>query len=117
MNIDGIPNPISMNWYQRKSRETAIYPPKHAIAYPILGLAGEAGELANKYKKVLRDDNGELTTEKHAALVEELGDVLWYIAQIASDLHVSLSDVAIENIAKLQSRKERGVLGGSGDSR
>jgi NTP pyrophosphatase (non-canonical NTP hydrolase) len=108
---------MDMFEYQMKARTTAVYPAEHAITYPILGLAGEAGELANKWKKVLRDDNGILSPEKRNALVEEVGDILWYIASVLEDLGADMDGVAKENLKKLASRKERGVLGGSGDQR
>ncbi len=108
---------MDLSEYQQESRTTAIYPREHTITYPILGLAGEAGELANKWKKVLRDDKGSLSHEKRDAIADELGDVLWYIAQVASDLNASLDEIAQLNLDKLRSRKERGVLGGSGDKR
>jgi NTP pyrophosphatase (non-canonical NTP hydrolase) len=104
--------------YQKKSRETALYPNvgKNFI-YPTLGLAGEAGEVADKLKKTIRDDEGVLTEEKRQEVGKELGDVLWYVAQIASELDLSLDEVAQKNLDKLFSRKERGVIGGSGDNR
>ncbi|MBI2932631.1 MAG: nucleoside triphosphate pyrophosphohydrolase family protein [Planctomycetes bacterium] len=104
--------------YQKRSRETAIYPDAGAnFVYPTLGLAGEAGEVAEKVKKVLRDRGGRMDDETRATVKKELGDVLWYVAQLATELGLSLGEVAQENLAKLASRKERGVLGGSGDAR
>ena len=103
--------------YQDKAKTTAIYPEQFKVNYPILGLSGEAGELANKYKKVLRDDNGVLKDEKRQQLVDEIGDCLWYISAIASDLGVDLDKIATGNIEKLFSRKERGQIKGSGDNR
>lgn len=104
--------------YQKKSRETAIYPNagKDWI-YPTLGLAGEAGEIANKMKKVIRDKNGKIDEEAQEDMRGELGDILWYVAQLATELNLSFDEIAEKNIEKLQSRKERGVLGGSGDNR
>ena len=87
-----------------------------ALAYVGLGL-GEVGELQGKIKKVLRDDNGLLTGEKRDAMIGELGDVLWYAARLADELNIGLGVVAEMNLAKLQSRKDRGVLTGSGDDR
>lgn len=103
--------------YQEKVQELAIYPEAVGLPYCILGLTGEAGEIANKYKKVLRDDGGELTTEKRHEMVGELGDVLWYVAALAAELGYDLSEVAQWNIDKLTARKERGTLQGSGDTR
>ena len=87
------------------------------LAYPALGLAGEAGELANKVKKVLRDDGGAITEERRKDLLDELGDVLWYVAELATCLGGDLQEVAAKNIEKLQSRAERGKLQGQGDQR
>jgi len=104
--------------YQKKSRETAIYPNVGSnYIYPTLGLCGESGEIAEKVKKVLRDGNGTFTVEGLAELKKELGDVIWYISQLASELRFSLDQIAEENIQKLQSRKDRKVLHGSRDNR
>ena len=104
--------------YQEQSRTTAIYPDVgDNFVYPTLGLAGEAGEVADKMKKVIRDDGGELSEEKRQEMKKEIGDVLWYIAQLSSELGLALDDVASSNLEKLLSRKERGKLGGSGDNR
>ncbi len=109
----------ALNEYQNKTRLTASYPPieEHQFLYPVLGLAGEVGELVNKVKKIFRDDAGVLTSERREALIGELQDVLWYTARVADELGVSLEEVASENIAKLLDRKERGVLTGAGDNR
>jgi NTP pyrophosphatase (non-canonical NTP hydrolase) len=104
--------------YQEKSRKTAIYPNSgENFIYPTLGLAGEAGEVAEKIKKVIRDNDGKVTEEKRGEIEKELGDVLWYVSQIASELGITLNDVAEKNIEKLYSRMERGKLSGSGDNR
>lgn len=104
--------------YQDRSRETAVYPDRgRNIVYPTLGLAGEAGEVAEKIKKVLRDDGGSVSEEKRREILRELGDVLWYVAQIATELRLSLSDIAAQNLEKLASRKDRAKLSGSGDNR
>lgn len=108
---------MTLDDYQSKATATAVYGVGNAINYPILGLVGEAGELANKYKKVLRDDNGVMTSEKKEALQAELGDVLWYVAALARDLDISLDTVATQNIEKLKSRQARGKIQGSGDNR
>lgn len=98
--------------YQKKAKSTAIYPEAYKLVYPALGLAGETGEVAEKVKKSIRD--GNLDVE---GLKKELGDVLWYIAAIANDMGFDLSEIAQMNLDKLESRKNRGVLGGSGDNR
>ncbi len=104
--------------YQKKSRETALYPKMlRPIVYSAIGLAGETGELLNKVKKIFRDNKGILDTERKEEISSEIGDVLWYLAQVATDCGLSLKNVARENIKKLQSRKKRGVLHGSGDKR
>ena len=103
--------------YQRLSRSTAQYPRQEALTYPALGLAGEAGEFADHAKKVIRDDGGVVTPERREAMAKELGDVLWYVAQLASELELELEDVAQGNLDKLFSRQRRGVLSGSGDDR
>jgi len=103
--------------YQRLSRTTAQYPRSDWLAYPALGLAGEAGEVAEHAKKALRDDAGAVTDERRAAMAAELGDVLWYTAQLASELGLGLEEIAQANLDKLASRQRRGVLSGSGDDR
>jgi len=103
--------------YQDFTRKTAIYPPDEAMTYLLLGLSGEAGEMCNKYKKVIRDDESKLSSAKAAELADELGDVLWYLARIADELHVDFATIALKNAEKLQSRLERGKLSGSGDTR
>lgn len=103
--------------YQTQAIKTAIYPEQHRIVYPTLGLVGEAGEVAEKVKKVLRDSGGEFTLEKKEELAKELGDVLWYIANLANDLKYDLETIAEMNINKLKSRQERNKLKGSGDNR
>ncbi len=112
------PAPLSFDEYQRRSAETAVYPEAgRNLAYPTLGLAGETGEVAEKVKKVLRDHGGTVSEETRAALRKELGDVLWYVAALCRELRLDLGDVAAANLEKLFSRKERGVLRGSGDER
>ena len=103
--------------YQRRSRGTAEYPREAWLAYPALGLAGEAGEVAEHAKKAIRDDGGLITAERRAAMSKELGDVLWYVAQLASELGLDLEEIAQANLEKLLSRQRRGVLSGSGDER
>lgn len=109
---------MNFNDYQTKSRKTARYPIiGHAVIYPTLGLVNEAGEVAGKLKKVFRDKEGEISEETREALKAELGDVLWYIAQVATELDLSLNDIAEANIAKLYDRLERGRIKGEGDNR
>jgi NTP pyrophosphatase (non-canonical NTP hydrolase) len=103
--------------YQRLSRQTAAYPREAWLSYPALGLAGEAGEVAEHVKKSLRDDGGVVSHERRLALTKELGDVLWYAAQLATELDLELDEVARINLDKLRSRQQRGVLSGSGDER
>ncbi|HCP08720.1 MAG TPA: hypothetical protein DIT25_02910 [Candidatus Moranbacteria bacterium] len=104
--------------YQTKSRRTALYPNiGENFIYPTLGLTGEAGEVAEKIKKVIRDNEGKLNDEIRMTIEKELGDVLWYISQLASELGLSLDDVAEKNIEKLASRLEKGTLHGNGDNR
>jgi NTP pyrophosphatase (non-canonical NTP hydrolase) len=104
--------------YQTESRKTAIYPDKdNNFVYPTLGLAGEAGEVAEKIKKVIRDGNGVVSDEKREEITKELGDVMWYVANLSTELKISLEDVVSKNIEKLQSRQQRNELHGSGDNR
>lgn len=104
--------------YRDLASKTALYIGRgENINYPTLGLAGEAGEVANIIKKVGRDDGGVVSEEKKELLKKELGDVLWYISALSDELGFSIEDVARANIEKLHGRLERGVLGGSGDNR
>lgn len=104
--------------YQKKSRRTAIYPNRdNNFVYPVLGLAGEAGEVAEKIKKIIRDDGGLVTENKRQEIKKELGDVLWYVSQLATELKLDLDDVAFSNIVKLYSRLDRDMISGSGDNR
>lgn len=97
---------MDFNTYQKKAKETAVYPSTVSITYPVLGLCGEAGEVAEIIKKALRSEQ-PFDTNK---LMDEMGDVLWYLAALASDLRIQLSDVAERNIRKLANRKEEGTL-------
>ena len=106
-----------LDMYQQVAKTTAIYPREQAIIYPTLGLTGEAGEVANKVKKIIRDG----TIENHESLIQEIsaeiGDCLWYISVLADDIGVKLSDIANNNLVKLANRKEKGTIHGSGDAR
>tara|TARA_R100000541_G_C1878720_1_gene81992 strand:+ start:463 stop:789 length:327 start_codon:yes stop_codon:yes gene_type:complete len=108
---------MDMDDYQDQSGKTAIFPKEEALTYLILGLCSEAGELAGKLKKTIRDNNGHVSMEKTIELIKENGDCLWYVSQIATALGASLSYTGKLNLDKLNSRLERGVLGGSGDNR
>jgi NTP pyrophosphatase (non-canonical NTP hydrolase) len=104
--------------YQRESRKTwMLVPTDHPIVYPTLGLVNEAGELAGKVKKIFRDKAGVISDQDRQELKLELGDVLWYLAQICTEIDVSLDEVAEANIEKLRSRLERGAIHGEGDHR
>lgn len=103
--------------YQDGAKTTAVYPESARLIYPTLGLCGEAGEVSEKIKKIIRDGNGEVTEEKRTEILKEIGDVLWYIAALCSDLDVDMGEVAQANLDKLFSRKERGVIHGNGDNR
>lgn len=104
--------------YQKSVKKTAIYPNQgENLLYAALGLAGEVGEVADKIKKVIRDHQGILTDAHRTELVKELGDVLWYLSSVASELDVSLDEVAETNIKKVTDRKKRGTLHGEGDNR
>jgi NTP pyrophosphatase (non-canonical NTP hydrolase) len=108
---------VELSEYQRLSRRTAEYPREQWLASPALGLAGEAGEVAEHAKKAIRDDAGTVSDGRRAAMAKELGDVLWYVAQLASELELDLEEIASQNLEKLRSRQRRGVLSGSGDDR
>jgi NTP pyrophosphatase (non-canonical NTP hydrolase) len=104
--------------YQSLSRRTATYPRAgEDMTYPALGLCGEAGEVAEKVKKTIRDDGGVLSDERREALARELGDVLWYLSQLATEADLDLEAIAQDNLEKLFSRQQRGMLRGSGDDR
>ena len=108
---------MDFNSYQRTAKTTAIYPATHKILYPALGLAGEAGEVANKVKKLVRDGTSSLPKEWKEQIGSEIGDVLWYCAVLADDLGISLGKIASQNEIKLQNRKKKGTISGSGDTR
>ena len=104
--------------YQKEASRTAVYPGiGKNFTYPTLGLTGEAGEVVDKIKKVIRDEGGIPTKEKVVEIKKELGDVLWYLAQLSTELGIKLSEVAEGNLEKLASRKVRGKLHGNGDNR
>ena len=108
---------VDFNSYQRSASSTAIYPDQHKIIYPALGMAGEAGEVANKGKKLIRDGPENRPETWREDIASEIGDVLWYCAALANDLNLTLGMIASQNLNKLQKRKAKGTLGGSGDTR
>ncbi len=108
---------MNFNEYQIKAKSTDISPPEHALVYHVLGLSNEAGEVAGKIKKVIRDNDYLFSKEKYLEIANELGDVLWYLARAAEDVGYTLEDIATMNINKLADRKERNKIGGSGDHR
>lgn len=110
--------PLTFAEYQQRAGDTAQYPDvgRNPI-YPTLGLAGEAGEVCEKVKKVLRDGGGVFDAGAIAAIQKELGDVLWYVARLAAELGLDLDEIAADNLSKLASRQARGALSGSGDER
>lgn len=128
--------PNALDYYQELAGQSAIYPGKQTplgLAYVALKLNGEAGEFAEHVGKAMRDDglgNGlyydgrevqeagtELTQNRRASLIKEIGDVLWYCQAACRELGITMSQAALINLTKLQSRSERGQLQGSGDER
>ncbi len=105
--------------YQKQAMSTALNPSRdfQSLMYRTLGLVGEAGEVAEKIKKILRDKDGNMSAADRAEIIKELGDVLWYVQALADILEVPLSHVAEVNVQKIHSRKKRGVTRGSGDNR
>ncbi len=109
---------MNFNEYQEAAGTTALYPERgRNFTYPALGLAGESGEVCEKLKKVIRDHGGQLDDEVRAEVAKELGDVLWYVSQVAFEMGLSLQEIAEANIQKLASRKQRDQIHGSGDNR
>tara|TARA_B100000683_G_scaffold10753_1_gene11780 strand:- start:1804 stop:2127 length:324 start_codon:yes stop_codon:yes gene_type:complete len=107
---------MDFNQYQEAARDTAIYPAEQGLIYTVLGLTGEAGEVAEKVKKMLRDGH-KLDDKYRGKIARELGDVLWYVANVAHEIGVSLDTVAKANVNKLKDRKVRGKIKGNGDER
>ena len=110
---------MTLDEYQAKAAATSIMETgdERMIIYTALGLNGEAGEVADKVKKILRDQDGDFNKLDKTEITKELGDVLWSVAMFAKSIGISLDDVAAANVEKLTSRKQRGVLGGLGDNR
>ena len=115
----------SFNDYQIHSGSTAIYPVvtgwpgkiKIQHTYLALGLNGEAGEVSDKIKKIIRDKDSYMTKEDVEAIGKELGDVLWYLARLAAELGLDLQDIADRNYVKLIKRQEDHTISGFGDDR
>lgn len=118
---------MNFKQYQKEATKTALYPRDIILEgeqsklmswiYPMIGLSGEAGEVANKVKKIIRDEHGEISSDMRNIISMELGDLLWYMAQLCTELHISLDDVAFRNIEKLKERAKEGKIKGSGDKR
>ena len=106
-----------LDMYQKVALTTAIYPREQAIIYPTLGLTGEAGEVANKVKKIIRDGSDKNDERLVQDISAEIGDCLWYIAVLANDIGIKLSDIASNNLEKLANRKKNNTIHGSGDTR
>lgn len=111
-------HPMRFDDYQSQAARTALYPERgNNWMYPVLGLAGEAGEVAEQAKRIVRDDGGVLTPERRERLKGELGDVLWYVAALCHELGFEMAEVAEANLEKLASRQRRDALRGEGDGR
>lgn len=108
---------MDLNEYQSRALRTAFYPADYGLVYTALKLNGEAGEYAEHVGKALRDDDGDITEQRHWLLIKELGDVLWYIAACAKEIGVTLEEVGQINLDKLEDRNNRNKLKGSGDER
>ena len=106
---------MNFNDYQKIARSTAVYPEEYKVIYPTLGLCGEAGEVAEKVKKIVRGD--DRLNNVTSSIVMELGDVLWYVSALADDLGITLEQVAQWNVDKLQRRMQLNKIKGDGDNR
>lgn len=104
--------------YQKMTRKTAVYPHKGKnFIFPAIGLFGESGEIANKIKKVVRDDSNKITNERKEEIAGEVGDMLWYTAQLLTELKINFSDVVNHNLVKISKRVKENKIHGSGDNR
>lgn len=109
---------MTFNEYQQKTKERAIYPlVGEKYVYPLIGIMGETGEIAEKIKKSLRDKDGIIDEQLKQDLKKELGDVLWYLSQLATELDLELNDIVKANLEKIESRHKRNVMHGEGDDR
>lgn len=108
---------VGISQYPYEVGKYAVYPGDKGVEYLILGLASEAGEVAGKLKKIIRDKEGVMDAESRGAIADEIGDVLWYVTMLSMELGFTLDQVADRNAAKLRDRAERGKIKGDGDSR
>jgi NTP pyrophosphatase (non-canonical NTP hydrolase) len=109
---------MEINEYQENAKLTSVYPKEYSIIYPTIGLAGECGEVCEKIKKQIRDKNSDFLNEVFKKdIIKELGDVLWYVAILASDLNITMEEIAYTNILKLNERKNNNKINGNGDNR
>lgn len=110
---------MNFNDYQKKALTTVISEGNefNDLLHWVLGINGEAGEVAEKVKKIIRDKGGKVSDDDKQELGKEIGDVLWYLAVFAHHLGIEFDDIATDNLKKLADRKSRGVLGGAGDNR
>lgn len=108
---------MTFNEYQQQALKTAIYPQNYKIVYPSIGLSGETGEVSEKIKKVLRDNNGNFSKDKCQEIAKELGDCLWYISAMANDIGYTLDEIAEMNINKIVIRQQNNQIHGNGDDR
>ncbi len=111
---------MELNEYQQKAAESSVYPASGTfggVLYAVVALTGEAGEIANKTKKIMRDDHGEVGELRRMELAKEMGDVLWYLAALAGELGLTLEEIAQGNLDKVMRRKHQGTIKGDGDER
>ncbi len=109
---------MKFNEYQQIICKNAKYPSKgNNIVYPVLGLTGECGEVAEKVKKIIRDKKGKINRTSRSSIKKELGDVLWYLTMCGHEFKLNLNDIAKSNLEKLADRRKRKVIHGSGDNR
>ena len=108
---------MKFNEYQKKAYETLINKDRDNLVYFTMGVAGEAGEVVDKIKKVIRDADGVLSDEDKKEVAKEMGDVLWYLSQLSGYMGYDFADIAQINLDKLKDRQKRGALAGSGDNR
>lgn len=111
---------MELNEYQKQAEQSAVYPASGTfggVLYAVVALVGEAGEIANKTKKIMRDADGEIGELRRMELAKEMGDVLWYLAALAGELGITLEEIAQGNLDKVMKRKAEGKIKGDGDNR